>query len=360
MSKLTRGRRDASRRFGNRAGRPGVLFFILCLLALPLTGECGNDLTLTFSGAISYAGPADDVSIGQQIGPAWSASNLNVYMCNNSSKATARAYVSAVRPSTGLTTTISGVNYIIYDSGTPGIGLVIGVKDTNATNYSALLTTRNQWYPAPGTNTVPYNGIGGYGKVTLVKTTGHLQTGTTTLAAQNIALVQCYGTDGSFTDSAYIKIAQTQITVAATGCNVQSGANRVVNMGNVSTGTLPSVGSQSEAKSTSITLTCDTGIHVAATVSDQTNTGNISNIIGLSSDSTAKGIGIQAFYNGSSTPINLGPDNSSKGNTNQFSVADISSQGQALTFPLTFKYVRTGDMTAGTANGLVGVTFSYQ
>lgn len=351
---------STSLRAARSAGWPKRLSIMLPLLAFPLIGQCGSDLTLTFSGAISYTGPADDVSVGQQIGPAWSASNKNVYMCNNSSKATAKAYVSAVRPSTGLTTTISGVNYIIYDSGTPGIGLVVGVKDSNATNYSALMTTQNQWYPAPGTNTVPYNGIGGYGKVTLVKTTGHLQTGTTTLAAQNIAIVQCYGSDGSATDSAYIKIAQTQITVAATGCTVQSGANRVIDMGNVSTGSLPSVGSQSPAKSTSIGLSCDTGIHVAATISDQSNTANTSNIIGLTSGSTAKGIGIQAFYNGSSTPVSLGPDDSSKGNTNQFSIADISTQGQSVTVPLAFRYVRTGDMTAGTANGLVGVTFSYQ
>ncbi|MDL4454799.1 hypothetical protein QRZ34_27615 [Klebsiella michiganensis] len=114
------------------------------------------------------------------------------------------------------------------------------------------------------------------------------------------------------------------------------------------------------AKSVTLSLRCDTGITVAATVSDQTNQGNTSNIISLSAGSTAKGVGIQAFYNGSNTPVNLGPDNSSKGNTNQFSITRTTTQGQIVTVPLAFKYVRTGAMEAGSANGLVGVTFSYQ
>lgn len=331
----------------------------LGLLVLPFMGVCGDDLSLSFSGAISYSGPADDVSVGQSVGPAWSAINSKASMCNKNPYF-ARVYVSPVRPDTGLTTTIDGVTYSVYDSGSPGIGIVIGVKDSNANNYSALTNTRNQWYPAPGTSTYAGAIIGGYAKVTLVKTTGHLQSGVTTLAAQNIAQIQCYGSGGDLRDAAYINISQTQLTVSATGCQVQSGANRVIDMGNISTGTLPDVGSLSAGKSTSIALTCDTGIHVAATVSDQSNTGNTSSIIGLSGDSTAKGIGIQAFYNGASTPISLGADNSSKGNANQFSIGDISSQGQTVTVPLMFKYVRTGDMTAGSANGLVGVTFSYQ
>lgn len=52
-------------------------------------------------------------------------------------------------------------------------------------------------------------------------------------------------------------------------------------------------------------------------MTDQTTPSNTSSVVTLTGDSTASGIGVQFFYNGTG-PLMMGPDSSSAGTTGQF------------------------------------------
>lgn len=335
------------------------LFFIFVSL-FSCSVYAGKDLTLNFSkNPLTYDGPADATASGQVIGPEWVASGYLIDMCRAGGNIIATATISPISMATSATTNIDGVTYQIFSTGAQGVGWVMGVKDTNANNFTALGITENQWYPSPGTPTKLQNIIGGYSKITLVKTAEHLQTGTTIIPAQNLAKISCYNSGGALVDSAFIKINSETINVEAKGCQVESAKSAVVNLPDVYVRNFPAVGSVSDVSaSNTISIKCDQGVNVSATVSDQSNLSNTSDVLNLTASSTAKGLGIQTYYN--NTLLKYGPDDSSSGTTNQFFIAESTSPNETIQLPLTFKYVRTGDLAAGTVDGLVGVTFSYQ
>lgn len=346
--------------FMNSKRFDAFLFFIICSLFCCRSVFAGDDNTLIFNtNPLIYNGPADAVSFGDQIGPAWVADHEQIQMCSTFPDFNiTTAVVEPVSPPTAYTTSIDGVTYQVFSTGTEGIGWVMGVKDTRANNFTPLMNMKQQWYPAPGTPTGPIPIIGGEGRVTLVKVATHLHTGNTTLLAQNIAIIKCYGEAGNLVDSAFIKINSINIYVNATGCTVESSKEPVLDFGKFTNGQFPSIGSTSTEKNINIALKCNSNVTIQATLSDQSDLANRSRNIKLTSDSTAQGLAIQAFHNGES--LELGPDDSSKGVQNQFFISSPVSEGQTIQVPLSFKYVRTGDISPGTANGLVGITFSYQ
>jgi type 1 fimbria pilin len=126
--------------------------------------------------------------------------------------------------------------------------------------------------------------------------------------------------------------------------------------------TFTGVGTVSPAQPFNIGLNCaggTTGISatVYTTLTDQTNPGNVSSTLSLSSNSTAKGVGIQ-ILNGT-TPVSFGPDSSVVGNTNQWQAGVTGNT--SFTIPLAARYVQTAStVSAGTANGMATFTMSYQ
>lgn len=319
----------------------------------------GTDMTVNYSGALNYSGPADAVGVGQLIGSTWVAMG-NQQMCHSSAMDIARAVIVPISAPTQLKVNIDGVVYSTFATGIPGISWIMSIKDSHAYYYSALGATENQWYPALGTGDISQIDIGGDVKVSFIKTDTRLITGTSVIPAQNFAKIVCYRQDGSIVDQAFIKTSNRVVTVQAKGCSVTTPANATLNLGDFTNYHFPSVGSTVGNASYTISLSCDADVNLKATVSDQTNKTNTSNIVTLTPSSAAHGLGVQVFYNGSTTPLALGPDNSSIGNLNQFSIARTSSNNQTMNVPLQFKYIRTGAITAGSANAIVGLTFSYQ
>lgn len=66
-------------------------------------------------------------------------------------------------------------------------------------------------------------------------------------------------------------------------------------------------------------------------MTDQTTPSNTSSVVTLTGDSTASGIGVQFFYNGTG-PLMMGPDSSAAGTTGQFFIQTTSS-AQTLSLP---------------------------
>ncbi|NUU66245.1 fimbrial protein [Enterobacteriaceae bacterium BIT-l23] len=318
-----------------------------------------SDMTIT-PPAFTYTGAADAVTTGDLIGSQWSAivnvatvfwCGYTVYMCNRATMSPGPSIVSA-----GMTMEMDGVSYQVYETGVPGIGFVIGLRDPGAASWIPLQTQTTQTYPVAGTSGAATD-IGWSAQVTYVKTGESLASGVYTLPAIQAAVLNAYSDWGEVAPNAYVIIDSTTVTVTARGCIVNT-PNASVDLGNVDIRTLNSVGAMSERKGFSVSLSCDENISLYATVSDANNPLNNSDAVSLTPDSTAQYVGVAFFYNGEG-PLQLGRDDSSPGATGQFFIQSVS-EAATLTLPFQVSYYRKGEIVPGTANALASITFSYQ
>ncbi len=119
---------------------------------------------------------------------------------------------------------------------------------------------------------------------------------------------------------------------------------------------------QSADKSFDINLQCSGGTQGATTrmfitLTDGTNAGNRSTVLGLAPGSAAEGVGVQIMNK--STPVSLGPDSSATGNPNQWFVTEAGNKN--VTIPLSARYVVNGaPLKAGKADAVATFTMSYQ
>lgn len=310
-------------------------------------------------GSLNYTGAADGQSTGSIIGSYWDKSNGidQVFYCG--SIRCVKSYMSAssnIKPS-GIAATIDGQSYNVYETGLPGVGVVVGIKDRNATSYLPLAGLQPvQTFPVAGTPSSA-SILGWDARVTFVKTGDHLQSGTYIIPGLDVVVLTAQDSGGN-TATSYIRLGSGTINVTAQGCLVNSSDNLSVNMGMFSQDSFPSTGSTVGNKSVLVQLLCDADVTVKAVLTDQSNQANISDVVSLTSGSTAEGVGVQFFYNGSA--INLGPDDSSAGTTSQFLVRTSTGAGEVILIPFDVKYIRTGEIKAGSANAIASITFSYQ
>lgn len=305
---------------------------------------------------LTYSGPANSIVPGKVIGSSWSATAdvQEVFWCGLvflCSKGTMEPGSGTV--STGMSITVDGKNYTIFETGIPGIGYIIGLKDFYGSAYMPLQNGVTQTYPADGTSGFAQN-LGWSGKVTFIKTGQPLVSGVYVTPTINAALLTAYNNE---TKTASVIINPTTITVTATGCVViTKSAN--INLGAVDIRQLPTVGSMAAAGAFNVTLDCDAGISLSAVLSDQSHPSNNSDAVALTSDSTAGMLGVAFYYNGTG-PLHLGQDSSAAGTVNQFYITTTSA-AQTVSLPFQVRYVRKGDIVPGTANALASLTFSYQ
>ncbi|MGJ0480476.1 fimbrial protein [Pantoea agglomerans] len=335
-----------------------ILLLLACFLtsASVLALDWKSDITLS-PQPMEYSGPADSVTPGEIIGSTWSATAdvKQVFWCGyiyTCSKGTLEPSPSAI-PS-GMTVNVDGANYTIFETGIPGVGYIIGLKDFGGSDYIPLQTGISQSYPAPGT-AGSANDLGWSAKVTFIKTGTALKSGLYTTPTIHAATLTAYNNE---TKTAQVIINPTTITVAASGCTVDT-KSASVDLGTLDIRTLSTVGSTSPSGAFNVTLTCDQNIAVNAVMTDQTNPANSSSVVTLTGDSTASGVGVQFFYNGIG-PLSLGPDSTADGTLNQFFIQTTSSAKQVLSLPFQAQYIRTGDLVPGKANALASITFSYQ
>lgn len=335
-----------------------ILLMIACLLASVrvCAVEWKSDITLS-PQPMTYVGPADSIVPGKIIGSVWSATaNVQqVFWCGliYCTKGTLQPSSSAV--STGMTVDVDGVNYTIFETGVPGVGYILGLKDFNGTTYVPLQTGITQSYPADGTSKYP-NDLGWSAKVTFIKTGTTLKSGV--YQTKEITAAVLSVTDfNNGSNTARVIINPTTITVTASGCIVGT-KSASVDLGDINIRTLPAVGSTSPSGTFNVSLACEEQVAVNAVITDQTTPANTSSTVTLTSDSTASGVGVQFFYNGTG-PLSMGPDSSAAGTHNQFFIQSTTS-AQVLSLPFQAQYIRTGALVPGTANALASITFSYQ
>ncbi|QKH36379.1 fimbrial protein [Achromobacter pestifer] len=147
-------------------------------------------------------------------------------------------------------------------------------------------------------------------------------------------------------------------------CSISSAGPIKASLGSFPAKSFKGVGSTSPARPVNIDLKCnggDPGMSAEAhvTLTDATNTGNRSNVLTLSPDSQAKGVGIEVLKG--DTVLAYGPDSNATGNLNQWHAGTISTGMSTFSIPLTARYVQTDPVvTPGSANGRATFTMSYQ
>lgn len=96
------------------------------------------------------------------------------------------------------------------------------------------------------------------------------------------------------------------------------------------------------------------------TFTDASNPSNRGNILSLTKDSSAKGVGIQLYQGDNPIPISYGADSSKRNNLNQILLGkDIDTPTPHSTFYA--YYVNSGDViTPGTVKAIATYTLSYQ
>ncbi|MBW5407589.1 fimbrial protein [Morganella morganii] len=338
-----------------------ILLLLWITVYTPAGYSTPTDLTLS-PAAITYSNPVDAVTDFNLLTGSWNATGQELRMCNPGSGGNlTKSVIVSSSLSSGYQTSIDGSTYTIFSSEMAGIGWIMGARDNGTQIWTPLTNSETTVYPFAGGGTGGSTSFGANIRFAFVKLPGNLPIGVNTFPNQKIADFRCYR-NTSLIETAKILVNTTNINVQALACEVTSNKTVSVLLGTFSKAELPSVGSNFGGASTIVNLSCDSGVIPWMTLSDASDPSNVSNIIKLSPDSTAEGIGVQAFYDDEPTAKLLGLDSSSKGNPNQFQIGNkTSSNGQVITVPLSFKYIRMQEtVKAGDANAVATVTFSYQ
>ncbi|MBS6211850.1 MAG: type 1 fimbrial protein [Proteus hauseri] len=322
---------------------------------------------------MNFDGAADGTPAGTPITSTWigETSVYNGFKCEN--KPLKKCWVETLYAN-ALGSKISGVYYYeggnrypVYAlAGVKGIGYAFGLKDNND-NVSYVPidvgagSSATIIYPAVG-STVSKNvdRVSLKGKVVFVVTDEHLETGVYNIPYTVIANTWSeYGGSHKGNNTSLVAINPVTITIKARGCTVNT-KNLTYELGDISMRDMATIGSTSKIQTKPISVTCDTNVHLYASMTDQSTYSNHTDVLTLTSDSDASGIGIQFLFNDNPTPVVYGPDISATGQPNQRLLHITTSNNENYTLNLSTRYITTGTLKPGKANGLASLTFSYQ
>lgn len=328
-----------------------LLFLMLLVLAqaasAAVTCSLNGGTSFTFSGLPSTLTLSTTPAVGTAL-TSWNTIGSAVtYTCNNN-----QIYWDAVAnlTSSGQTYTESGLTYTIYQTGIQGVGVVLR---GNNTKTSIPLTNSIQRIDGMNNNTQ----LGTSLSARLV-VTGTIAAGS---YPGTIAATTYIENAGSYSYSIPYYLPGFTLILAPPTCSVST-TSLSVSLGAVPVSSFSGgIGSTSPEVPFNLAVNCGTGARTAdiyVTLTDQTNTANRTDTLGLTADSTASGVGVQVL-NGT-TVISYGPDSSLVGNTNQWFAA-TSVNGGTRTIPLRARYVRNGpSVKPGSANARATFTMSYQ
>jgi type 1 fimbria pilin len=248
----------------------------------------------------------------------------------------------------------------VYQTGISGLGVryTFNSTDCNASNVVLANGSVRLSCPFSGPLDGPYMPANISVTATLI-VTGPIASGAssfTTAPAVTIGFATSDQTGGYWNQSPLYTGSASGVLTHAT-CSVNQ-ANVSVIMPTANTRAFSSgVGAVAVPQSFSLSLACSTGATVMITLTDGVNPANRSTALQLTADSTAQGIGVQVL-NSAGTPVAFGPDSPTPGNTNQWTIG--ASPNGTLQVPLTARYVRTGNLSAGSVRALATFTMSYQ
>lgn len=339
-----------------------IMFYAAIIILFPVKAFAvciPNSVNSSIPSPQTYSGAANAPSVGSQISPTWGQQISKSNIFNGCAPYVGNSSVLAVEPAIpGVTYSDGMTTFPVYDSGVPGIGYIIGVRDTGATT---------PWIPISQSEKIVYGGNAvwqiGFQVQVLLVVTSSLVTGTYTIPARTVA--RFYAGSSPYDHSggtANFSLNAVTINVTARACRMISAQSITVNLPTVRLQSFTGIGSvSSESSAFSESLSCDKDIVVKATMSDVSHPENRSNYLSLSGASTASGIGINIYKNGESTPVLYGPDSAGSGTTNQWLIGNSTADNTIFNIPFLVKYTQTeARITPGNVSAVAAITFSYQ
>lgn len=313
--------------------------------------------------AITYTGGSDGISPGTSIdGYSTYIVKQDIFFDLGDCPGSRLVAYPIKTPIPGVTYNHSKAGAIpVYPTGVEGIGYAIAIAAPSAIDGSwVALQPPSAQFLDKGQITSKALGIWTQGAIVA---TGRLKSGTYTIPKQNVATVKAFSPTGTTPLTAtdgIIQLDAITITINAGTCKMTTASEQLVRLPTINQSALAATGATAGNGSPfRIGVNCDANVALHVTMTDASNTASTNNILSLASGSTAKGVGVQVYRDGLSTPVAYGPDSSVKGNTNQWKVGS-SSVATSYDIPFTAAYVRTGDVTPGSVLTKATFTFSYQ
>ncbi|WP_124702045.1 fimbrial protein [Burkholderia cenocepacia] len=332
---------------------------VACLLA-PQTNALACELGV-FSSSTSVKVPAnitasrDAYVPGTLVGPNALTSEKTSVIYNDCKAEMTITATALGTPVPGVTYRVDGQTHPVYETGVPGVGFAVmaGVQQQSTGGWTVLGPGEIEVAKVPASNYKWYTVF----RVALVFS-GQIETGSYTSKPRPMFRFRISGSNG-YSDSRTISLDPFTLNVTASGCSLTSAANSNISLSRVYAGKLAAVGDVSDVVgTTSLQVSCRGTVDVYVTMTDVANPVNTTDVLSLSSGSTARGVGLRLYRANDASKISFGPDSSAKGNTNQWFVG--RGRDNTLSIPLAVRYVRTGPLTAGTVNAATTFTFSYQ
>ncbi|HGM5492540.1 TPA: fimbrial protein [Serratia fonticola] len=329
-----------------------ALLSVTVLISVPV--QAASTCNFINSSATVAAGALSIPANAMPNTPVKSVQNTVTFQCRQTS-VPAAYYTHITLQAAG--TLVAGYNDV-YQTNINGLGVRFTVNAPNCTNANNLSII--------GTGTTefdcPFNTGTSYVPSPMTYTTTFVVTG---LLPASAILTAISGIKLSFTQSDIPggTWQATPLTGVATGS--MTAATCSVNQTSVDVKLAPvtiadlagQVGKTAAPKGFMLSLTCPAGIKTFVTLTDSSNIANRSNTLGLTSGSSAQGVGIQ-ILDGNDTPVAFGPDSAAPGNTNQFQLG--TAAGGSAQYPLKAQYISTGHVRAGSVQAIATFTLSYQ
>lgn len=237
----------------------------------------------------------------------------------------------------------------VYMSGVPGIGIEVGWANYMSTPSASLDQTALAWPQVEGDlGKTTYGPMGQYRVVLSV--TGAVTPGRFTIPA---TLANNRYDDLTVNQ---LLLSNNNAAVSAPACTVQTPVIAVT-MPTGKAADMKEVGATTGDTSFQIALNCSGATALKVTMTDATHPENTGNVLSLTGDSKAGGVGYRIAYQ--SVPVSFGADSPTAGNPNQIAVGMANGAG-TVSIPFVASYVRTGTVAPGEANAAATFTMSYQ
>lgn len=242
-----------------------------------------------------------------------------------------------------------------FDTNLEGLGIQLGGSFGFKSTYSAdNKNIPDTWISGGDTK------IGGIAKISssnetvtidttvemyFVKTAGDVASGT---ASGQVGYVRIMP-DRVPANLITVPIVLAGVTVAASGCDVSSTKEINIVLDDVQKSDLPDVNSTwGQSSPQNIQLACSKGTSVGITFSGTQSSDSAADASVLQNNGSAQGIGVQLLKS-DGTPYVLGTR-----------VAVSSSSGETVNIPVSARYIRTGDMVAGSVTSSATYTLDYE
>lgn len=343
----------------------------LCLgLLVPLYANAVEHRTVTLGvNGPSVSGPADRASYASTVATYGNSGYTNVCSSETLDYTVGRIDITTILPYTGRThqPTSSHQVYYMFDMGVDGLAF-----DANVNGGWLQTPMANGRSIIPGTNTVFTGAVDNTSRKTrfptsafsfILKDAGRVLVGQTPVPGNDVYRFECYDNSGALQETITVRYNAFTIYSSVTTCTPNTTEYlirmRDLNLEDVEKA---SVNTIFESVERTFNLTCPTGIDLYLTVNDLVDSGNLTQISKLTSDSTGKGVGFQASTL-SGRVFTLSPPGSTPGipGRDQVWVKKTTTNNEAVSFSLKFNYLKTdNEVSEGKVRSILGITYSYQ